>query len=88
MTNPCDAFDPSDCEKSVPCIVQYLDDCPKDVECQKIIKALVERCPRCEETYLFEMRVRQVVSKRCSDQVPAALKAKIVAVIRQSHVEP
>ena len=87
MTNPRDDVDAGDCGDASPCVKQYLDNCPQDIECQTIIKAMVAKCSTCDETYAFEMRVRTVVSKRCSDQVPAALKAKIFAAIRQSQLD-
>ena len=73
------------CEQSLPCVSKYLDDCPSDVECQAIIQALIEKCPECNDTYLFEMRVRTVVSTRCADQTPDALKSKIFQAIQDAQ---
>ncbi len=81
MTNPRDDFDPGACGDASPCVKQFLDNCPQDIECQTIIKAMVAKCSVCNDTYAFEMQVRTVVSKRCSDQVPDALKAKIFAAL-------
>ena len=83
--DPCAEFMAGDCQQAGPCISKYLADCPSDPECQAMIKALVERCPECEHTYVFEMRVRKVVSTRCSDQVPDVLKAKIFQAIQDAQ---
>lgn len=86
MTNSRNDLASGDCGDA-PCVKQYLDHCPQDVECQMIIKAMVARCSACHDTYAFEMRVRTVVSKRCSDQVPDALKAKIFLALQQAEHE-
>lgn len=85
MTNPSGDFDAQSCGDSRPCVKQYLDNCPQDIECQTIIKAMVAKCSICNDTYAFEMQVRTVVSKRCSDQVPSALKAKIFQALDQAQ---
>ncbi|MEO0494362.1 MAG: hypothetical protein AAF081_13210 [Actinomycetota bacterium] len=87
MTNPAGDASPPDCGRDNPCVSQFLDDCPQDMECQAIIQALVAKCTICSDTYAFEMQVRTVVSKRCSDQVPDALKAKIFQAIQQARHE-
>ena len=84
MTNPRDDLAPGNCGEASPCVKQYLDNCPQDVECQTIIKAMVAKCSICNDTYAFEMQVRTVVSKRCADQVPDALKAKIFQALQQA----
>ena len=84
MTNQFGDAESPECGKDSPCVSQFLDDCPQDIECQTIIKALVAKCGTCNETYAFEMQVRTVVSKRCSDQVPDALKAKIFQALEQA----
>ena len=86
--DPCSEFMAGDCEQALPCVSKYLDDCPSDVECQQIIQALVEKCPQCSDTYRFEMRVRTVVSTRCADQMPDALKAKIFQAIEEAQRKP
>ena len=87
MTNHRDDLVPGDCGDASPCVKQYLDNCPQDIECQMIIKAMVAKCSTCNDTYAFEMQVRTVVSKRCSDQVPDALKAKIFQAIQQAQTD-
>lgn len=84
MTNPIGKPESSECERDDPCVSQFLDNCPQDIECQTIIKALVAKCGTCNDTYAFEMQVRTVVSRRCSDQVPNALKAKIFQALEQA----
>ncbi len=85
MTNSRDDLTPGNCGDADPCVKQYLDNCPQDIECQTIIKAMVAKCSTCNDTYAFEMQVRTVVSKRCSDEVPDALKAKIFQALQQAQ---
>ena len=85
MTDPCGEFESRDCVSGNPCVSTYLDNCPQDVECQAIIQALVAKCSTCNDTYAFEIQVRTVVSRRCSDQVPDALKSKIFRAIQQTQ---
>ncbi|MEM9519550.1 MAG: hypothetical protein AAGA37_09535 [Actinomycetota bacterium] len=87
MTNPIDDFASGDCGQNSPCVSQFLDECPQNMECQEVIQALVAKCGTCSDSYTFEMRVRTVVSKRCSDEVPDALKAKIFMALQQVRDE-
>ena len=84
MTNPIGDAESRECGSDDPCVSQFLDNCPQDIECQTIIKALIAKCGTCNDTFAFEMQVRTVVSKRCSDQVPDALKAKIFQALEQA----
>ena len=64
--------------------VQYLDG-QLTVERRTIIKTHLDLCGHCGSTYEFEFELRQVVSKRCSDQVPDQLKARIFQAIVEAQ---
>ena len=85
MTDPCGEFESRDCGSGNPCLSTYLDNCPQDVACQTVIQAPVAKCSTCNDTYVFEMRVRPVVSRQCNDQVPDALQAGIFQSIKQAQ---
>jgi Tfp pilus assembly protein PilX len=85
MTDLCGEFESRDCGSGNPCVSTYLDNCPQDVDCQTVIQALVAKCSTCNDTYAFEMRVRTVVSRRCNDPVPDALKFRISQAIQQAQ---
>ena len=85
MTDTCGELESRDCGSGNPCVSTYLDICPQDVECQIVIQALVAKCSTCNDTYVFEMRVRTVVSRQCNDPVPDALKSRIFQAIQQAQ---
>jgi len=47
------------------------------VERSTLIAEHIEHCPTCR-AYEFEIRIRRVVSVRCSDQVPSSLRSRIM----------
>jgi mycothiol system anti-sigma-R factor len=50
------------------------------------ITAHLDDCPPCGGAYDFELELRTVISRRCHDQVPEGLRAKIADVL--SQLEP
>ena len=86
MTNPCDDFDSNECQEALLSIYEDLDG-HLEVERRTIIATHIEVCSYCNDTYSFEMHVRKVVSTRCSERVPPALKAKIFDAIQQAQLE-
>lgn len=46
------------------------------------LQAHLEDCPPCFETADFQAQLRQLVAKRCCEEVPHALKEKVVAMLR------
>ena len=84
MTNPCEDFDSSECQEALLKVYEYLDG-HLTIERQTIIQTHIDVCDHCSDTYTFEMHVRKVVARRCTDQVPHELKAKIVRAIQQAQ---
>ncbi len=41
----------------------------------------LDDCPPCLETADFQAHLRQVVAKRCCEEVPADLRARVVALL-------
>ncbi len=42
----------------------------------------LEDCPPCFETADFQAQLRQLLSKRCREQVPADFQARVVAMLQ------
>jgi mycothiol system anti-sigma-R factor len=65
-----------DCEQTFDRMYRYLDG-EMTVFRRWTITRHLNRCPPCAQGFDFEMEVRQIVSSRCRDQMPAELKRKI-----------
>jgi len=80
-----------DCEKAFHRMYTYLDGELTIWRRWKITRHL-DQCPPCAQGFDFEMEIRQVVSSRCRDQVPPALKARIAEALgcpeAARHAEP
>lgn len=48
----------------------------------------LDDCPPCFEFYGFEAELRQVISVRCRDQVPDALRQRIAAALGSESAQP
>jgi mycothiol system anti-sigma-R factor len=42
----------------------------------------LDDCPPCHQTAEFQAQLRQLVAERCCEQVPEALRARVVAMLR------
>ena len=51
------------------------------------LQAHLEECPPCLETADFQAQLRQLVAKRCCEEVPEELKARVVAMLRVEVTE-
>lgn len=84
--DPCADPSSGECEEALRELYHYLDG-QLTIERRTVIKTHIDFCGHCLSTYEFEFELRQVVSKRCSDQVPDALKARIFEAIQQAQPE-
>jgi mycothiol system anti-sigma-R factor len=71
-----------DCQQALAEIYGYLDG-ELTVERRTIIRTHLDQCSPCGDRYTFETELRQVVSMRCQESVPDALKNRIAEAIRQ-----
>jgi anti-sigma factor (TIGR02949 family) len=46
------------------------------------LRSHLEGCPPCFETADFQAQLRQLVSKRCREEVPADFQARVTAMLR------
>lgn len=51
-------------------------------EKQKHLREHLDECPPCLETADFQAQLRQIVAKRCFEEVPTDLQARVVAMLR------
>ncbi len=77
--DPCDG-DP-DCQAALAEIYTYLDG-ELTVQRRTIIRTHLDRCSPCGDRYVFETELRQVISMRCRESVPEALRSRIADAIR------
>lgn len=65
-----------DCEKAQHRLYHYLDG-ELTVWRRWAISRHLDECPPCAEGFSFEVEVRQVVSRKCRDNLPAELVERI-----------
>lgn len=65
-----------DCEKAHHRLYHYLDG-ELTVWRRWAISRHLDECPPCAQGFSFEVEVRQVVSRKCRDDVPAELAERI-----------
>ena len=72
-----------DCDKAIYRVYRYLDG-ELTVWRRWTVRRHLQRCPPCSQGYDFELVLRQVVSSKCRDEAPDALRARI----EQALAEP
>jgi mycothiol system anti-sigma-R factor len=70
----------SDCENALHELYGYLDGALTD-ERRAAIQHHLDGCQPCAEPYDFEAELRNVVRRKCAEQVPASVMAKIRAAL-------
>ena len=71
-----------DCEQALADLYTYLDG-ELTFERHTVIRTHIEICSPCSDRYSFETELRQVVSMRCREQVPDALRNRIAEALRR-----
>ncbi len=69
-----------DCQETHMRVYEYLDGELTVWKRRAITRHLVE-CPPCGEAFTFEIDLRQVVVSKCSEEVPAELRARIALAL-------
>lgn len=70
-----------DCSEALNQLYEFLDG-ELTEERRVVIHEHLEDCSPCLEAFEFEAELRQVVARRCHDEVPDALKARIAESLR------
>jgi mycothiol system anti-sigma-R factor len=76
-----------DCDDAVHVLYHYLDG-ELTEERRSIIQAHLESCPPCFEGYEFEYELRQVIARKCRDEVPGDLRDRIAQAIEHDRIHP
>jgi mycothiol system anti-sigma-R factor len=71
----------SDCENSLHALYSYLDGELTD-DRRAVIQHHLDECQPCAEPYDFEAELRLVIRRKCAEQVPDTLMAKIRAALQ------
>lgn len=74
------------CAEAVEMLYHYLDGELTD-ERRILIQRHLDDCPPCFDAYDFEAELRVVVSRRCRDEVPVDLRAKVAEAIRRAQLD-
>ena len=73
---------PVDCTDSARELYTFLDG-ELTAERRLAIRGHLEGCPDCYGAYDFEVELRQVVSTSCREEVPEALRERVLAALQQ-----
>lgn len=52
------------------------------------VRGHIEQCMQCFEAFDFEAELKQMIAKKCCDEPPADLKAKILDQLRAAGLPP
>jgi mycothiol system anti-sigma-R factor len=66
----------SDCNDALHVLYQYLDGELTD-DRRTVIQRHLDHCQPCAEPYDFEAELRTVIRRKCQEQVPESLRAKV-----------
>jgi mycothiol system anti-sigma-R factor len=77
----------SDCQDSLHELYRYLDGELTEDRRDKIQRHL-DGCQPCAEPYDFEAELRSVIRRKCQEQVPEALVAKVKAALVNEASNP
>jgi mycothiol system anti-sigma-R factor len=66
----------SDCNDALHQLYEYLDGELTD-DRRSVIQRHLDTCQPCAEPYDFEAELRAVVRRKCQEQVPESLRAKV-----------
>ena len=75
------------CEDALQELYHYLDGA-LTVERRTIIRAHLEDCSPCLDVFDFEAELREVIAMRCREEVPEALRARVLELIKALATEP
>ena len=77
----------SDCEDALHELYGFLDGELTDDK-RKLIQHHLDDCQPCAEPYDFEAELRQVIRRKCQEQVPDTLVAKVRTAIESAGTDP
>jgi mycothiol system anti-sigma-R factor len=82
VPDPCEDSGTDDCRQALAVLYSYLDG-ELTLERRTVIRTHLDMCSPCGRSYTFESELRQVVSMRCQEKVPDALRDRIASALRR-----
>ncbi|HSL59682.1 MAG TPA: mycothiol system anti-sigma-R factor [Acidimicrobiales bacterium] len=76
-----------DCSEALNQLFEFIDG-ELTEQRRAVIHTHLEECSPCLEAFEFEAELRTVVARRCHDEVPDQLKARIAASLQALDAEP
>ena len=77
----------SDCDDAKHTLYEFLDG-ELTIEKRAAIQQHLEACAPCFEAFDFEAELLNVIEKKCIEQVPPRLQAKIAAALQSEQLPP
>ena len=74
----------TDCNDALHELYEFLDG-ELTLERRAHIQQHLTDCSPCLETFDFQAELRQVVARKCSDEVPESLRSKVLEALEQSE---
>jgi mycothiol system anti-sigma-R factor len=82
-----DSHEPHECREALHELYGYLDG-ELTPERREAIQSHLDQCLPCAEPYDFEAELREVVRRKCQEQVPEGLMAKVRAALAAEATAP
>ena len=80
--DPCADPDSNACQEALAQLYEFLDG-ELSIERRTVIRSHLDLCSPCGDRYTFETELRQVVSMRCQERVPDALRSRIAQALQR-----
>ena len=77
---------PVDCSGAVAALYVYLDG-ELTEERRTLIAGHLDACHHCLEAFEFEVELRQVIARKCKDEVPVELRRKIADLLAEAAAD-
>jgi mycothiol system anti-sigma-R factor len=74
-----------DCEEALDTLYHYLDG-ELTIERRQQIRSHLEQCSPCLEAFDFEAELKEVIARRCKDQVPETLRVRVAQALSEASV--
>ncbi len=76
-----------ECEEALDTLYHYLDG-ELTVERRQQIQRHLDQCSPCLEAFDFEAELKEVIAKRCRDQVPESLRVRVAQALADASAPP
>ena len=77
----------ADCEETLRELYTFLDN-ELTPETRAVIQGHIEGCPDCLEAFEFHLELKVAIAKKCREEIPAGLQARIMACFGDEALAP